>query len=46
VHHDIDKLMKPGMNLRAASELTWRIPDAFVKNRYSSVAHCVGLCDE
>ena len=46
VHHDLDKLMRPGMNLREASELAWRIPDEFVKNRYSCVAHGVGLCDE
>jgi Xaa-Pro dipeptidase len=46
VHHDIDSLMKPGMNLREASELAWPIPDEFVKNRYSCVAHGVGMCDE
>ncbi|HLI14305.1 MAG TPA: Xaa-Pro peptidase family protein [Alphaproteobacteria bacterium] len=46
IHYNIDKLMRPGMNLREAAELAWRIPDAFVKNRYSSVAHGVGLCDE
>jgi len=46
VHHDIDSLMKPGMNLREASELAWPIPDVFVKNRYSCVAHGVGMCDE
>jgi Xaa-Pro dipeptidase len=46
IHHNIDRLMKPGMNFREASELAWKIPDAFVKNRYSSVAHGVGLCDE
>jgi Xaa-Pro aminopeptidase len=46
IHHDLDKLMKPGLNLREASELAWRIPDAFIKNRYSCVAHGVGLCDE
>ena len=46
IHHNIDKLMKPGMNLREASELAWRIPNAFVRNRYSCVAHGVGLCDE
>lgn len=46
IHANIDRLMKPGMNLREASERAWRIPDAFVRNRYSSVAHGVGLCDE
>jgi len=46
IHFNIEKLMRPGMNLREASELAWRIPNAFVKNRYSCVAHGVGLCDE
>jgi Xaa-Pro aminopeptidase len=46
IHFNIDKLMKPGMNLREASGLAWRIPNAYVKNRYSCVAHGVGLCDE
>jgi Xaa-Pro dipeptidase len=46
IHHNIDKLMRPGMNFREASDLAWRIPNSFVKNRYSCVAHGVGLCDE
>ncbi|MFI5015965.1 MAG: M24 family metallopeptidase [Hyphomicrobiales bacterium] len=46
IHYNIEKLMRPGMNLREASERAWRIPNAFVKNRYSCVAHGVGLCDE
>ena len=46
IHENIEKLMKPGINFREASELAWRIPNAFVKNRYSCVAHGVGLCDE
>jgi Xaa-Pro dipeptidase len=46
IHYNIDKLMKPGLDFREASELAWRIPNAFVKNRYSCVAHGVGLCDE
>ena len=46
IHHNIERLMRPGMNFRQASDLAWRIPNAFVKNRYSCVAHGVGLCDE
>jgi len=46
IHHNIETLMKPGLNFREASELAWRIPNSFVKNRYSCVAHGVGLCDE
>jgi Xaa-Pro dipeptidase len=46
IQYNIDKLMKPGLSFREGSELAWRIPNAFVKNRYSCVAHGVGLCDE
>ena len=46
IHYNIDKLMKPGLSFREGSELAWRIRNAFVKNRYSCVAHGVGLCDE
>ena len=46
IHHNVDKLMKPGLSFRDAAEHAWRIPNAFVKNRYSCVAHGVGLCDE
>jgi Xaa-Pro aminopeptidase len=46
IHHNIEHLMRPGMNLREASDHAWRIPNVFVKNRYSCVAHGVGLCDE
>jgi len=46
IHYNIDKLMKPGLSFREGSELAWRIPNAFVKHRYSCVAHGVGLCDE
>ena len=46
IHYNIDKLMRPGLAFREGSELAWRIPNAFAKNRYSCVAHGVGLCDE
>jgi len=46
IHHNLDKLMRPGLSFREASEHAWRIPNVFVKNRYSCVAHGVGLCDE
>ncbi len=34
------------MSFNEASERAWRIPNAYVANRYSCVAHGVGLCDE
>ncbi len=46
IHYNIEKLMRPGLSFREGSELAWRIPNAFTKNRYSCVAHGVGLCDE
>ena len=39
-------LLKPGITLREVSEQAWKIPDEFYENRYSSVIHGVGLCDE
>ena len=45
IHYNID-MLKPGMSFNEASERAWRIPNAYVANRYSCVAHGVGLCDE
>ena len=39
-------LLKPGMTYREVAERAWKIPDEFYANRYSSVMHGVGLCDE
>jgi Xaa-Pro aminopeptidase len=39
-------LIKPGLGFREMSERAWKIPDAYVANRYSSLVHGVGLCDE
>ena len=46
VHYNIDALMRPGLDLREAADLAWPIPEEFRPNRYSCVAHGVGLCDE
>jgi Xaa-Pro aminopeptidase len=40
------ELVKPGVTMREFAEKAWRIPDRYAANRYSSVAHGVGLCDE
>jgi Xaa-Pro aminopeptidase len=39
-------LLKPGMTYREVAERAWKIPGEFYENRYSSVMHGVGLCDE
>jgi Xaa-Pro dipeptidase len=35
-----------GISFREFTELAWRLPPEFVKNRYSVIAHGVGLCNE
>ena len=45
IHYNMD-ILKPGMTFREFGEKAWRIPNAYVANRYSCVAHGVGLCDE
>ena len=39
-------LLEPGMTYREVAERAWKIPDEFYANRYSSIMHGVGLCDE
>ncbi|GMQ76493.1 MAG: Xaa-Pro peptidase family protein [Gammaproteobacteria bacterium] len=39
-------LLKPGISYREIAERAWKIPGEFYENRYSSVIHGVGLCDE
>ncbi len=45
IHYNIE-LVKPGISFAEFSEKAWRIPNAYAANRYSCVAHGVGLCDE
>ena len=45
IHHNID-LLRPGLGFRELSERAWRVPDIYEPNRYGSVVHGVGLCDE
>ena len=45
IHHNID-LLKPGLSYRELTETAFRLPDNCRANRYSVVAHGVGLCDE
>jgi Xaa-Pro aminopeptidase len=45
IEFNID-LVRPGIGLREFSEKSFRLPDDCLPNRYSVVAHGVGLCDE
>lgn len=45
IQHNIG-LLKPGMTFREIAEKSWRIPDAYLDARYSSMIHGVGLADE
>ena len=45
IHHNIDQV-RAGITLGELSERAWRIPGAYAANRYSCVAHGVGMCDE
>ena len=39
-------LVRPGLGFREFSEHAFRLPERFRANRYSTIAHGVGLCDE
>ena len=38
--------MAPGLTFRELAEKGWRTPNEFVAQRYSALAHGVGMCDE
>jgi Xaa-Pro dipeptidase len=40
------ELLRPGVGYRELSEKAFRLPEAYRANRYSVIAHGVGLCDE
>jgi Xaa-Pro aminopeptidase len=39
-------LIKPGMTFREFSDRCWRVPDAYVPNRYMMMVHGAGFVDE
>ncbi|MGF6878090.1 Xaa-Pro dipeptidase [Paraburkholderia sp. MM5477-R1] len=39
-------LIKPGMTFNEFAERSWAMPDTFFKNRYSCLAHGIGMVDE
>ena len=45
IHHNVD-LVKPGLGFREFAERAWPIPEKCAPQRYSSLAHGVGLADE
>jgi len=45
VHFNLE-LVKPGISFDEFSRKAWAIPEAYAANRYSCVAHGIGLCDE
>ena len=45
IQHNID-IIKPGLTYRDVSNRAWKIPEAFVERRYTSVMHGVGLHGE
>ncbi|MGH6917308.1 MAG: M24 family metallopeptidase, partial [Geminicoccaceae bacterium] len=40
------ELVRPGLGFRELSEKAFRLPERYAANRYSTIAHGVGLCDE
>ena len=40
------ELVRPAMGFRELSEKAWRLPERYRPNRYSTIAHGVGVCDE
>jgi Xaa-Pro dipeptidase len=40
------ELVRPGLGFREFSEKAFRLPERYRANRYSTIAHGVGLCDE
>ena len=45
IHHNME-LLKPGMTFRELAEQAYTMPERCRPNRYSSLLHGVGLCDE
>nr|WP_254699837.1 Xaa-Pro peptidase family protein [Trinickia violacea] len=45
LHFNMD-LLRVGMTFREFSQRSWKIPTQYARNRYSCVAHGIGLVDE
>jgi Xaa-Pro aminopeptidase len=44
--HTNMELLRPGMTFREFAERSWKMPDTYLKNRYSCLAHGIGMVDE
>jgi Xaa-Pro dipeptidase len=40
------ELVRPGLGFREFSRMAFALPERYAANRYSTIAHGVGLCDE
>ena len=40
------ELIKPGLTFKEFTEKSWKLPEEYYGNRYSCMAHGIGLCDE
>lgn len=45
IHHNLE-LFKPGASFREIGEKAWKVPERYDAQKYTSIAHGVGLCDE
>jgi Xaa-Pro aminopeptidase len=45
LQHNLE-LIRPGIAFRELSEKSWMLPDEFVRNRYPTIVHGIGMCDE
>lgn len=45
IQHDMS-VLRAGMSYREFSERAWKVPGKYAGNRYSTVAHGIGMCDE
>jgi Xaa-Pro aminopeptidase len=45
IHHNLE-LIKPGLSFRELRSKAWKVPGRYDEQKYSSIAHGVGLCDE
>ncbi|MBP0619223.1 M24 family metallopeptidase [Cupriavidus consociatus] len=44
--HTNMELLRPGMTFREFAQRSWDMPSAYLKNRYSCLAHGIGMVDE
>jgi Xaa-Pro dipeptidase len=45
INHN-SRLIRPGVSFKEFTEKSWVLPEAYYGNRYSVMAHGIGLCDE